>query len=131
MVTFLFSYMFWDHYMTNVYLKVRHYVCSLCTGIDTAALKYLARYSVLNSIFDLIIQPQFSYLLLLDWFSFVCFFGTCVAVPHVHLACWLHINEMKLESYWLFKEIILKFSHILVILRGYILLVNFQLSPLL
>ena len=53
-----------------------YYVCSLCTGIDIATLKYLARCSVLNSIFDWVVQPQFSYLLLLDWFSFVRL-GTC------------------------------------------------------
>ena len=31
---------------------------------------------------------------------------------------------MKLESYWLFKEIILMFSYILVVSRGYILSIS-------
>ena len=41
------------------------------TEVDIAILKYLARYSILNSILDRVMQPQFSYLLLLDWFRFV------------------------------------------------------------
>ena len=40
------------------------------TEVDIAILKYLARYSILNSILDRVMQPQFSYLLLLDWFRF-------------------------------------------------------------
>ena len=47
------------------------YKVTSCTEIDTAFLKYLASYSRLNSIFDFIMQSLFTYLLLLDWFSFV------------------------------------------------------------
>ena len=49
--------MFGDCYM---FMKI---LCSLCTEIDKSALKYLARYTGLNSIFDWTAQPQFSYCL--------------------------------------------------------------------
>ena len=100
----------------NVFYRV---TCSVFTEIDTSALKYLARYSSINSIFDWIIQPQFSYLLLLHWFSFVWDLKT----PSCSSSLLAAYKKMKLESYWLFVEIFLRLNYILVILMGYILLI--------
>ena len=97
--------------------------CSFCTEIDIATLKYVAKYTGINNTFDCIMQPQFSYCLIC-WF--VWLFGwdlQNLLITHVHLACQQHITLMKLESYWLFKVVLFRFSYILVISRDYILLI--------
>ena len=50
-------------------------------------LKYLARYTGLNIIFDCIIQPQFSYCLIC-WFGFLAGMDLqTLLIADVHLAC--------------------------------------------
>ena len=110
------SYMFGDCYM---FTKI---ICSLCTEIDKPALKYLARYTGLKSIFDWI-TPQFSYFL-----TGLALAGTCrLANPHAY-AYKPHAYKLNETGKWL-KEILLMFSYIWVVSRGYILLIS--ICPLL
>ena len=46
--------------------------------------------------------------------------GTWQTLMFIQLASFIKLNELKLESYRLFKEILLRFRYILAISRGYI-----------
>ena len=74
--------------MSGECYKFTKILCSLCIEIDKPALKYLARCTGLNSIFDWLVL------------SFGCYLqtgrATCrLADPHAHLACYLAAYKLN------------------------------------